>query len=234
MALAQMLARLRDARGRIRVPGFYQDVQPLSAFERRQFRRLPFKEAAYKKLLGVPALFGERGFSPLEHRSARPTLEINGLTSGYQGEGSKTIVPAWASAKLTMRLVPNQDPARILKQVCRLSAEDLPPHRATRNWSPVTGLTPTWFPRPASWPGPRCDRSGSRPDANLCCCAKGAPFRSSTSSAESWAWTRCCSGSACRTTTSTRPTRNLISDCYERGQLMSALLWQELARRSSR
>jgi acetylornithine deacetylase/succinyl-diaminopimelate desuccinylase-like protein len=80
--------------------------------------------AAYQKLLGVPKLFGERGFTPFEQRAARPTIEINGLTSGYQGEGSKTIVPAWAKAKLTFRLVPNQKPeqvrAAILKQLRKL------------------------------------------------------------------------------------------------------------------
>jgi acetylornithine deacetylase/succinyl-diaminopimelate desuccinylase-like protein len=67
----------------------------------------------------VPALFGERGYTPIEQRSARPTLEINGLTSGYQGEGSKTIIPAWAKAKLTLRLVPNQTPASITRLVAR-------------------------------------------------------------------------------------------------------------------
>src|SRR5579862_983849 len=99
MALCQLLGKLRDKNGRVTVPGFYDDVEPLSAYERKQFARLPFKAAEYAKFLGVPKLFGEKGFTPLEQRSARPTLEINGLTSGYQGEGSKTIVPAWARAK---------------------------------------------------------------------------------------------------------------------------------------
>ena len=117
MALCQLLAKIRDRNGRVTIPGFYDDVQPLSAYERRQFARLPFKEREYKKLLGVPELFGERGFTPIEQRSARPTFEINGLTSGYQGEGGKTIIPSWARAKITIRLVPNQTPARILKLV---------------------------------------------------------------------------------------------------------------------
>jgi len=115
MALCQLLAKLRDKNGRITIPGFYDDVQPLSAFERRQMARFPFQATAYKKMLGVPRLFGERGYTPIEQRSARPTLEINGLTSGYQGEGSKTIIPAWARAKITMRLVPDQKPARIIQ-----------------------------------------------------------------------------------------------------------------------
>src|SRR5439155_952764 len=119
LALCQLLAKLRDKNGRVAIPGFYDQVEPLSPYERRQLRRLPFDSRAYRKFLGVPKLFGERGFTPIEQRSARPTLEINGLTSGYQGEGSKTIVPAWARAKITTRLVPNQDPARVIKLVHR-------------------------------------------------------------------------------------------------------------------
>jgi acetylornithine deacetylase/succinyl-diaminopimelate desuccinylase-like protein len=115
MALCQLLAKLRDKNGRITIPGFYDDVRPLSAYERKQLKRLKLKEPEYRKFLGVPKLFGERGYTPVEQRAARPTLEINGLTSGYQGEGSKTIIPAWARTKITTRLVPNQTPARITK-----------------------------------------------------------------------------------------------------------------------
>ncbi|HLH52647.1 MAG TPA: dipeptidase, partial [Verrucomicrobiae bacterium] len=115
MALSQLLAALRDKNGRVAVPGFYKDVRPLSPYERRQLKRFPLKEKEYRQLLGVPKLFGERGFTPVEQRSARPTLEINGLTSGYQGEGSKTIIPAWARAKITCRLVPDQEPDRIAR-----------------------------------------------------------------------------------------------------------------------
>jgi acetylornithine deacetylase/succinyl-diaminopimelate desuccinylase-like protein len=115
MALSQLLAKLRDKNGRITIPGFYDDVQKLSAYEKKQLARLPGSEASYRKFLGVPQLFGERGFSSTELRTSRPTLEINGLTSGYQGEGSKTIIPAWARAKLTLRLVPNQNPQKIIK-----------------------------------------------------------------------------------------------------------------------
>jgi len=122
-----MLSKLRDKNGRVNIPGFYDNVQPLSAYERKQFARLPFKAKQYAKFLGVPKLFGEKGFTPLEQRSARPTLEINGLTSGYQGEGSKTIVPAWARVKITTRLVPNQSPERIIKLVNRQITKLCPP-----------------------------------------------------------------------------------------------------------
>lgn len=127
MALCQLLAKLRDRNGRVAIPGFYDDVKPLSAYERKQFARLPFKPAEYRKLVGVPKLFGEKGYTPHEQRSARPTLEINGLTSGYQGEGSKTIVPSWARAKLTTRLVPDQDPATIMRLVHRHLKRLCPP-----------------------------------------------------------------------------------------------------------
>ncbi len=117
MALCQVLAQMRDRRGRVTVPGFYDDVLPLTSYERKQLARLPFNAKRYARFLGVPQLYGERGYTSWEQRSARPTFEINGLTSGYQGEGSKTIVPSWASAKITVRLVPNQQPARILRLV---------------------------------------------------------------------------------------------------------------------
>ena len=121
LVLSQMLAALRDKKGRITVPGFYEKVQKLSAYEREQMKRLPINERQYRKLVGVPKLFGESGYTHHEQRSARPTLEINGLTSGYQGEGGKTIVPAWARAKITCRLVPDQDP----RTICRLLKKQL-------------------------------------------------------------------------------------------------------------
>jgi len=127
LALSQLLARLRDNNGRVAIPGFYDGVVALSARERKQMARFPMTAAAYRKSVGVPRLFGERGYSFIEQRSARPTVEINGLTSGYQGEGSKTIIPAWARAKLTFRLVPNQDPERIAKLVLKHLKKICPP-----------------------------------------------------------------------------------------------------------
>jgi acetylornithine deacetylase/succinyl-diaminopimelate desuccinylase-like protein len=127
MALCQMLAQLRDKNGRVAIPGFYDDITPLSAYERQQAARIPMTEAQYRKFLGVPKLFGERGYTFVEQRSARPTVEINGLTSGYQGEGGKTIVPSWARAKLTFRLVPEQEPARIRKLVLTQLKKLCPP-----------------------------------------------------------------------------------------------------------
>lgn len=127
MVLCQLLASLRDKKGRVTVPGFYDDVKPLSRFERNELARQPFNDRAYRRFMGVPELFGEAGFTPIEQRSSRPTLEINGLTSGYQGEGSKTIVPSWASAKITMRLVPDQHPAKIGRLLTRHLRDICPP-----------------------------------------------------------------------------------------------------------
>ena len=116
MALCQMLGQLRDETGRVTIPGFYNDVLPLSLFERAHFLEHPFDGVAYKQSVGVRQLFGESGFTVIEQRSARPTLEINGLTSGYQGDGAKTIIPSSARAKITMRLVPHQRPKKVLAQ----------------------------------------------------------------------------------------------------------------------
>ena len=127
MALARLLAQIHDDQGRVTIPGFYDDIAPLSKLERQQAARYPMSERQLQKLLGVPKLSGERGFTAMERRSARPTFEINGLTSGYQGDGSKTIVPAVASAKITCRLVPNQRPAKIRKIVCDFLKKLCPP-----------------------------------------------------------------------------------------------------------
>jgi acetylornithine deacetylase/succinyl-diaminopimelate desuccinylase-like protein len=119
MVLAQLLASCVDANGHITVPGFYDAVTPLTKWERRQFAKLPFDERAYAKSLGVPATTGEKGFTTTERRWARPTLEINGIFGGYQGAGGKTIVPAWAGAKITCRLVPDQKATTIARLVQR-------------------------------------------------------------------------------------------------------------------
>lgn len=124
-ALSRILAALIDDQGRVRIPGFYDDVIPLTDKERRQFASLPFDEAEFQRQIGVSGLTGEANFSTLERRWARPTFDINGLWSGYQGEGAKTVLPAKAGAKFSFRLVANQDPHRVsielekyLKSLC--------------------------------------------------------------------------------------------------------------------
>jgi acetylornithine deacetylase/succinyl-diaminopimelate desuccinylase-like protein len=111
--LAQVLSQMKDRGGHVKIPGFYDDVRELSEREREEFKRLPFNEKQYRKSLGAPKLHGETGYSTLERTWARPTFEVNGLLSGFTGEGAKTVIPATAMAKISMRLVPNQDPDRI-------------------------------------------------------------------------------------------------------------------------
>lgn len=111
--LAQVLTRMKDRSGRVTVPGFYDDVRPLRAEERAEFAQLPFSERRYRNELGAPKLFGERGYTTLERLWGRPTFEVNGLLSGFTGDGAKTVIPAVAMAKVSMRLVPDQDPGRI-------------------------------------------------------------------------------------------------------------------------
>ena len=115
--LAEIIAALHDAEGHVNVPGFYDDVRPLSQGDREELARLPFDEAAYMASIGVTALWGEVGYTTLERRGARPTLDVNGLWGGFQGEGAKTIIPAHAHAKISCRLVPDQDPDRVFHLV---------------------------------------------------------------------------------------------------------------------
>jgi len=112
-ALAEMIAQLHDARGRVAIPGFYDGVRPLSQKERNGFRALPWSDRKYAQELGVPRLHGEAGFTTLERLWARPTLECHGIGGGYTEAGSKTIIPARAAAKISMRIVPGQRPERI-------------------------------------------------------------------------------------------------------------------------
>jgi acetylornithine deacetylase/succinyl-diaminopimelate desuccinylase-like protein len=116
-ALVEMLGKLKDARGKIKIPGFYDKVRKLTAAERKAFKKLPHSDAKFKKSIGAPDLFGEAGFTTIERIWARPTLEINGIWGGFTGEGAKTVIPAEAHAKFSCRLVPNQTPKEIEKKV---------------------------------------------------------------------------------------------------------------------
>jgi succinyl-diaminopimelate desuccinylase len=126
-ALVKMLASLVDKDGRIQVPGFYDDVEALSDREREEYKALPLTDGQFMDSVGVKGMFGEAGFSATERRWARPTCDINGLTSGYQGEGAKTVLPAKASAKFSFRLVPKQDPKKIGQSLRSFFEKQLPP-----------------------------------------------------------------------------------------------------------
>jgi acetylornithine deacetylase/succinyl-diaminopimelate desuccinylase-like protein len=112
-ALATIISRVRDADNRVTIPGFYDDVRPLSDDERKRMAALPFDEKGYLSGMGAPALTGEKGFTTLERRWARPTLDVNGLHGGFTGDGASTVIPAKVMAKVSMRIVPDQDPDKV-------------------------------------------------------------------------------------------------------------------------
>ncbi|HEY3250079.1 MAG TPA: dipeptidase [Ignavibacteria bacterium] len=114
-ALANMITKLKDDKGRVLIAGFYDDVLPISEKEKAEFARLPFSDEKYMKGLNVNALFGEEGYTTLERIWSRPTLDCNGIWGGFTGKGAKTVLPSKAFAKISMRLVPNQEPDKIEK-----------------------------------------------------------------------------------------------------------------------
>jgi acetylornithine deacetylase/succinyl-diaminopimelate desuccinylase-like protein len=126
-ALAAILASCKDEDGRVAIPGFYDEVEPISAAERRGIAALELDEEAWRQETGVPKLHGEPGFSAVERRWCRPTFEVNGISGGYSGAGSKTIIPRAAGAKITCRLVPAMSPARTLEVVARHLRKVAPP-----------------------------------------------------------------------------------------------------------
>ena len=125
--LARLIARLHDDDGRITVPGFYDRVRTLGRSEREEIASLPFDEAAWLASTGAPALAGERGYSTLERVWTRPALDCNGIVGGFHQEGTKTIVPARASAKISCRLVPDQEPEEIATQLATFLQRSAPP-----------------------------------------------------------------------------------------------------------
>ena len=144
-ALCQIIAGLKGPDGRIRVPGFYDDVAELTDQDRAAFEALPFDDEAYRAMLDVPELVGESGFSTLERRGARPTLDVNGIWGGFQGAGQKTIIPAHAHAKVSCRLVARQDPNRIFEQV-RAYVEEIAPPGVRTSVTHLGGGRPTLTP----------------------------------------------------------------------------------------
>jgi acetylornithine deacetylase/succinyl-diaminopimelate desuccinylase-like protein len=126
-ALARMLATLHDDAGRVRVEGFYDHVRALTDAERKEIASLPFDEKEWLKSTGAPAVHGEAGYTTLERLWARPTLDVCGITGGFQGEGAKTIIPARASAKVSCRLVPDQEPDDIVRKLEAHFARVAPP-----------------------------------------------------------------------------------------------------------
>jgi succinyl-diaminopimelate desuccinylase len=229
MALARLLARVRDDQGRVTIPGFYDDVAPLSKLERQQAARYPLKDAQLKKLLGAPRLFGERGFTPTEQRSARPTFEINGLTSGYQGEGSKTIVPSWARAKITCRLVPNQKPDRIRKLIVAYLKKICPPtvrlEITAGHGAEAYHVSPT---EPMAQASLRALKEAFNAEPILI--REGGSIPIVNEFKKILGADSLLLGLGLPDDNAHSPNEKFHLDCFEKGQRMSAFLWQELAR----
>lgn len=124
--LAELIAGMHDAKGRVTLPGFYDKVRKLSKEERDELARVPSGEQYYLEKTGAPSLYGEQGYTPNERTGARPTLDVNGMLSGFTGPGSKTIIPATAMAKISCRLVPDQTPHEVYEQMKRYLEENAP------------------------------------------------------------------------------------------------------------
>jgi acetylornithine deacetylase/succinyl-diaminopimelate desuccinylase-like protein len=125
--LCELIAGMHNAQGKVTLPGYYDRVRPLSAEDRADMARLPLEDDKFLEITGAPALYGEAGYNSAERVGARPTLEVNGLLSGFTGEGSKTVLPAKAMAKISMRLVPDQDPAEVYQQLLKYLELNAPP-----------------------------------------------------------------------------------------------------------
>ena len=138
-ALATIVAALKGPDGRIRIPGFYDDVVALTDAEREALAGLPFDDEAFRAAIPVPALVGEAGWTTLERRGARPTLDVNGMWSGFQGEGAKTIIPAHAHAKISARLVADQRPEQIFEALRDHVAVARAGRRHRDHGAPLTG-----------------------------------------------------------------------------------------------
>ncbi len=145
-ALASIVGSFHDRKGRITVRGFYDDVRPLTAKEKAEFKRLPFKEAEYLEQTGASALFGEPRFTTFERAWARPTLEINGLYGGFQGEGLKTVLPSKAHAKISCRLVADQDPLKIIGLLEKHILNAAPEGVKVKITKPENGAAPYLIP----------------------------------------------------------------------------------------
>ena len=155
--LAAIVAGLHDRDGAIALPGFYDAVRPIDAEERAESARLPFDESAYMAEMGVDALYGEAGYTTLERRGLRPTLDVNGIWGGFQGEGAKTIIPATAHAKVSCRLVPDQDPM-VIFEALRAAVASLTPDGVRSEVTLINTGHPSLTPldHPATMAAARC------------------------------------------------------------------------------
>ena len=201
----------------------------ITPLERKQLRRLPGSEEGCRRFLGVPALYGEKGFTSTERTTARPTFEINGLTSGYQGEGGKTIIPAWARAKITMRLVADQQPERIMKATIAWLKQLCP--RTVRLEISADHGAPPYLVEPAGaqvQAALRSLRAAFRHEPVLI--REGGSIPIVSDFKRILGVDSLLLGLALPDDNAHSPNEKFDLDCFAGGQRMSALLWQELVK----
>ena len=214
--LSQVIAQMKDRGGRIRIPGFYDDVVPLQEEERKAWASLPFNEKKYRKDFGIPKLLGETGYTTLERTWARPTFEVNGLLSGFTGEGAKTVLPAVAMAKVSMRLVPNQHPDKIA-ELFEAHVKDITPKTVELKVTRMHGGKPwmTSYDNPFVQAAARAiERGFGRKPVFT---REGGSIPVVSTFRRNWACRQCCSAWVCRTRTRTRRTRSSTRATFTEG-----------------
>ena len=228
--LAQVLAQMKDRGGRIKIPGFYDDVRPLSDEERAEWKKLPFNETKYRKELGAPKLFGEKGYTTLERVWARPTFEVNGLLSGFTGEGAKTVLPAVGDGQgqhaARARSGSAEDRRSVRGATCeKICAEDrrAEDHAHARRQAVDDRVRQQVRARrrPRDRAGLR-QGAGLQPRGRLDSGGLDVPGGARRCRA-------CCSASACPTRTRTRPNEKLDLGNFHNGIIASAYLYEEIA-----
>ena len=224
--LAEILATLKDHERHVAIEGFYDHVRPLSDEERSEFRKLPFDENAYRQELGVPELVGEAGFTTLERVWARPTLDVNGMISGFTGEGAKTVLPARASAKVSMRLVPDQDPDEIA-DLFRRHVESVSPPGVTVRVERLHGARPYLAPidHPANQAARRALDQAFQADVVMI--REGGSIPITTTFSERLGLTSILMGFGTPDENAHAPDENLVLENFQRGIEAAAHFYRE-------
>jgi acetylornithine deacetylase/succinyl-diaminopimelate desuccinylase-like protein len=229
LALAEILATLKDHERHVAIEGFYDHVRPLTDEERAEFRKLPFDENAYRRDLGVPELVGEAGFATLERVWARPSLDVNGLVSGFTGEGAKTVLPARATAKVSMRLVPEQDPETVA-ELFRRHVESVAPPGVTVEIRKLHGAKP--YLAPIDHPANRAARRalGLAFEAETVMTREGGTIPVTTTFQERLGLTSVMMGFGTPDENAHAPDENLVLENFHGGVVAAAHFYNEYAK----